>query len=549
MFFGLLRQSEVIRIKQGWIQYEEDFIQVNFREPTKTMREGFAFFVPNRLKPTFEKYAAQIDEDLRDDNERFLLRWTKSEKARRIPMGIKQVAKMAEDVGKHFNLNDKLTSHFVRRTSATVLANSGMTLLNLQRAGRWKSSGACKGYVDTSESAIKDTMKRLLPGTDRVENDGKKLSSSTAEIKEASDANVGKSEVANVYNNCTINIHPSYLPTIKPTSREFLEPTKNGKGIMVPNIPTTNYDSIQRNKETTDVLGSTHKESTGRYGVEQNFKSEKEFEDNRDIENKINSCQKRKIDDEEPVIIGYEYTEINGNTSRLGVTAKEEFKQLAEGLSKSKRVGLHTRIYYDYRNQLYVKESYDKKTRKTTHTPMHDNYDDKAHERKYDLLFKYFLQEITNTEYSNIKMRNLEKTDALTCTEKPTKTTTENIYKNESKIPYAFLPERSQNVSMKTPIKNGSIKKSSSVTPSVYNEREEKKAKFNYDFNIPFERTETDKNQSEVTQLQDPFDIYVGTQDTTTTYETQTFFKLVNDNWNEQFQNEDDEELEKAMSK
>ena len=146
-------------------------------------------------------------------------------------------------------------------------------------------------------------------------------------------------------------------------------------------------------------------------------------------------------------------------------------------------------------------------------------------------------------------MRNLEKTDALTCTEKPTKTTTENIYKNESKNAYAFLPERSQNVSMKTPIKNGSIKKSSSVTPSVCNEREEKKAKFNYDFNIPFERTETDKNQSEVTQLQDPFDIYVGTQDTTTTYETQTFFKLVNDNWNEQFQNEDDDDLEKAMSK
>ena len=52
MFFGLLRGNEILRIRNLWVNFEEIFICVKFREDTKTWKGGFAYFVPNEFKKT-----------------------------------------------------------------------------------------------------------------------------------------------------------------------------------------------------------------------------------------------------------------------------------------------------------------------------------------------------------------------------------------------------------------------------------------------------------------------------------------------------------------
>ena len=42
------------------------------------------------------------------------------------------------------------TSHAIRRTAATLLADSGVGLLELKRAGSWLSSAVAEEYIDKS---------------------------------------------------------------------------------------------------------------------------------------------------------------------------------------------------------------------------------------------------------------------------------------------------------------------------------------------------------------------------------------------------------------
>ena len=42
------------------------------------------------------------------------------------------------------------TGHTIRRTSASWMANTGMTREDMKRAGRWKSDAVVEGYIDRS---------------------------------------------------------------------------------------------------------------------------------------------------------------------------------------------------------------------------------------------------------------------------------------------------------------------------------------------------------------------------------------------------------------
>ena len=54
-----------------------------------------------------------------------------------------------------------LTSHSFRRSGATKLADSGISLINLKKAGRWRSSTVSEGYIERSRARMVDQMKRL----------------------------------------------------------------------------------------------------------------------------------------------------------------------------------------------------------------------------------------------------------------------------------------------------------------------------------------------------------------------------------------------------
>ena len=60
---------------------------------------------------------------------------------------------------------DQVTGHVWRRSVATNLANSGMSLINLKRAGRWKSTQSCELYLEHSRKIKLDRMNRLTGST------------------------------------------------------------------------------------------------------------------------------------------------------------------------------------------------------------------------------------------------------------------------------------------------------------------------------------------------------------------------------------------------
>jgi integrase len=55
-------------------------------------------------------------------------------------------------IARYLELDDpeKYTGHAFRRTSATIMANSGMTIDQIQRQVGWKSAAVATGYVEES---------------------------------------------------------------------------------------------------------------------------------------------------------------------------------------------------------------------------------------------------------------------------------------------------------------------------------------------------------------------------------------------------------------
>ena len=136
---------------------------VEYVYPTKTRLDGFAYKMPPYLKKSFVKYSEQIT--LNPPSQRFLANWNKMGKKRAQNSGINTVrawAKLAATMLK--KPADGYTTHSFRRSAATALADSGVSITNLKRHGRWKSDAVAEGYIDNSAPLLEEKM-NLLNGS------------------------------------------------------------------------------------------------------------------------------------------------------------------------------------------------------------------------------------------------------------------------------------------------------------------------------------------------------------------------------------------------
>ena len=79
-------------------------------------------------------------------------------------MGKDRVNKILRRIEDFLNLApNSLTCHCFRRTAATILANSGISVLGLKRAGRWKGIKSAEEYLEHSIPTQRDRMVRLDP--------------------------------------------------------------------------------------------------------------------------------------------------------------------------------------------------------------------------------------------------------------------------------------------------------------------------------------------------------------------------------------------------
>lgn len=78
-------------------------------------------------------------------------------------IGINKLGAMPKMIANYLNLPDaeSYTGHCFRRTSATVLADSGADLVTLKRHGGWKSNGVAEGYIENSIQNKRNIGKRI----------------------------------------------------------------------------------------------------------------------------------------------------------------------------------------------------------------------------------------------------------------------------------------------------------------------------------------------------------------------------------------------------
>lgn len=94
----------------------------------------------------------------------------------------------------------EFTGHAFRRTSATILADLGATILDLKRHGSWKSDSVAEGYVAQSLDA-KQKIASKISGNEPNKNDEGQLI--LPPIKNATN---GPAATVMYFNNCNVNV-------------------------------------------------------------------------------------------------------------------------------------------------------------------------------------------------------------------------------------------------------------------------------------------------------------------------------------------------------
>lgn len=66
-------------------------------------------------------------------------------------VGVNKMAKFPQIIADFIGIDGNFTGHTFRRSSATILADRGASVMQLKRLGRWKSSTVAESYMDNSK--------------------------------------------------------------------------------------------------------------------------------------------------------------------------------------------------------------------------------------------------------------------------------------------------------------------------------------------------------------------------------------------------------------
>lgn len=117
--------------------------------PDSKTNKSRSFVVNEMYLNVYRKYVALRPEDM--NNSRFFFKYQNGKGCRQV-VGIHQFRKMPKVVATFLNLSNanEYTGHCFRRSSATMLVDSGGDITSLKRLGGWKSSNVAEGYIEES---------------------------------------------------------------------------------------------------------------------------------------------------------------------------------------------------------------------------------------------------------------------------------------------------------------------------------------------------------------------------------------------------------------
>ncbi|XP_046630008.1 tyrosine recombinase XerC-like [Neodiprion virginianus] len=144
---GACRSNELVNIRLRDVKKEGNLLVVNLPD-TKTKRPR-TFVISEEFVKIVQQYT-----DLRPQNamtDRFFVNYQKGKCTCQV-IGIHKFSKMPKEIAGYLKLEDSasFTGHAFRRTSATLLADSGANITTLKRHGGWKSSNVAEDYIEES---------------------------------------------------------------------------------------------------------------------------------------------------------------------------------------------------------------------------------------------------------------------------------------------------------------------------------------------------------------------------------------------------------------
>ncbi|CAI6366167.1 unnamed protein product [Macrosiphum euphorbiae] len=170
---GACRREELSNITINDIQ---DFgSMLHIKLPYTKTNCSRSFTIEGEFYDIFKKYI-----DLRPANvqsDRFFLNY-KNGKCTKQVIGKNKIGNMPKEIANYLNLPDPqaYTGHSFRRTSATLLADSGGDITTLKRHGGWKSSQIAEGYIEDSINNKKKIFNQITesitnPSSTQTTND------------------------------------------------------------------------------------------------------------------------------------------------------------------------------------------------------------------------------------------------------------------------------------------------------------------------------------------------------------------------------------------
>lgn len=146
-FSGTLRCNEMVNLKFSEVHDKGDIFYVEINNSKNYVVRRFV--IDSEFYHRMKNYI-----NLRPtgtSSNRFFLCYRNGVCTRQ-PIGINTFYKQPKINAKFLNLDEpnKFTGHCFRRSSASLLAESGADLMTIKKAGGWKTDAAAQGYIDFS---------------------------------------------------------------------------------------------------------------------------------------------------------------------------------------------------------------------------------------------------------------------------------------------------------------------------------------------------------------------------------------------------------------
>lgn len=166
--YGACRREEILKLSLEDIQDLGDSVKITIPNTKTNILRQFVITPGNaadvNMLQLFRTYALKRPADIK--HSRFFIGYRKGLCLKQA-IGINTIGTMPKVIAEYLKLPSpqEYTGHCFRRSSASILADTGVDISVLKRHGGWKSTTVAEGYVENSLQQKKEIAEKLFGGS------------------------------------------------------------------------------------------------------------------------------------------------------------------------------------------------------------------------------------------------------------------------------------------------------------------------------------------------------------------------------------------------